>query len=45
LVLTAATGRTYTGPAFWRQITIDVDPGAYTNVSIDVQGAGALAVA
>ena len=45
LVFTASSGRTLSGPAFWSNITIDVDPTTYTTVTVAVQGAGALTVA
>ena len=45
LTLTADTGRTYAGPAFWNSIAISVDPAAYTTIEIGVQGAGALTAA
>ncbi len=42
LVLTQSTGRTLTVPAFWTSISISVDPKAYTDVTINFRGAGAL---
>ena len=45
IVFTAASGRTFTGAAFWRSIGITVEPSQYIEVSVVAQGYGALTVA
>lgn len=45
LVLTAATSRTYTGSAFWTEISVGVDPNSVNQCSVSFQGSGALTVA
>jgi len=45
VVMTAATGRTYTGNAFWRSITLNCALGTPIEVVAQLQGAGALTVA
>lgn len=42
LVLRAATGRTYTGSAFWESIAIDVTPDELISISIGFKGSGIL---
>lgn len=42
LVVQAASGRTYTGAAFWTSINIDHKPGSYIDVTVNFQGSGAL---
>lgn len=42
LVLAAASGRTFTGAAFWTSINVAVDPKAYTVVTVNFRGSGAL---
>lgn len=42
LVLTAASGRTYTGSAFWTSLDIVVDPAAISLCSVGFQGSGAI---
>lgn len=42
LVFTASSGRTFTGPAFWSQVAVTVDPQRFTEVAITFKGAGAL---
>ena len=45
VVMTAASGRTYTGNAFWRSITLTCEMGSPIDVSVQLQGSGALTVA
>lgn len=45
LVLTAATGRTYTGSAFWTRVALGVSLGQAVSVDIDFQGTGPLVIA
>lgn len=45
VVLTASTGRTYSGLAFWRRIGIQVRVGAPVEVSVSARGTGALTIA
>lgn len=45
LVLTAASGRTYTGSAFWTRVTIENAVNEMAAVTIDFQGSGVLTIA
>ena len=45
IVLTASTGRTYTGSAFWTGISIDVKCTELMKVRVQFQGTGALSIA
>lgn len=45
LVLQAASGRTYTGDAFWESIDIDCVVDEVINVTINAKGTGALTIA
>jgi hypothetical protein len=45
LVFQAASGRTFTGPAFIRSIRVTVPTADYINVSVTAQGAGSLTLA
>lgn len=43
IVVTAATGRTYTGMVFWRRVNIRCAVDGLIQVTVDLQGTGALA--
>jgi len=43
--LQAATGRTYTGQAFWSAFSVSSQPGSAINVSVTFQGTGELTIA
>jgi len=45
LVLQAASGRTFTGPAFWKSLRVSCPVDGLIEVSVGVQGAGALVLA
>lgn len=42
LVFTMASGRTLTGPGFWKSLSISVDPAQYIDIGLTIQGYGAL---
>lgn len=42
MVFTLSSGRTLTGAAFWTEISVTVDPKAFTEITVNFRGSGAL---